>query len=392
VQLRVLDGIDEVEEKAWDALQQGDDEEATPFTRHAWLSALERSGCAQPETGWTPCHLTLQRGSELIAAAPAYLKTDSEGDFARDWHWADAAQRAGIRYYPKLCLTVPFTPVTGRRLLVKRGESRPACLAELLEGVEALAHRLGAASLHVLFPPASEAIELEQLGLTQRVSYQYHWRNDDYASPEAFLARFDSKRRNQARRERRAPSEQGIAIRTVRGDELKGEWAKWSEIAFALHRSTVDKLMWGRRWLNRAFYDQVFSRMPEELEVVAAERDGHLVAGAFNVATKTHLYGRYWGCFEEHPFLHFNVCLYHSIDECIRSGRRTFEGGAGGEHKLVRGFEPSETYSAHRFFDARLQAGLTRHIAAEVAERAAELKRWRAASPILKHKTAPRSP
>jgi predicted N-acyltransferase len=155
-----------------------------------------------------------------------------------------------------------------------------------------------------------------------------------------------------------------------------------------LHRSTVDKLMWGRRWLNRAFYERVFSALPEHVEVVAAERAGRLIAGAFNVATRTHLYGRYWGCFEEHPFLHFNVCLYHSIDECIRRGVEVFEGGAGGEHKLQRGFEPAETYSAHRFLDPRLDQPLRRYIEAEAGERAEALARWRAESPILKRRPA----
>jgi len=380
--LRIHHSLSEVAEPAWDALL---DERATPFVSWAWLEALERSGCVAAETGWQPCHLTLWRGASLIAAAPAYLRHDSDGDFSRDWHWADAAARAGVAYYPKLVLGVPFTPVTGRRVLVAPGEERAARVAELVAGARQFAAVSGARSLHVLFPDADEARELEAAGLARRVGFQYHWKNEGYATPDEFLARFDSKRRNQARRERAAPARQGITIETVRGEALAADAVGWGRAAFDLHRTTVDKLMWGRRWLNLAFYERVFARMPGPLEVVVARREGRIIAGAFNVAANRHLYGRYWGCLEEHPFLHFNVCLYHSIDDCIRRGLAVFEGGAGGEHKLVRGFEPAETYSAHQFFDPRLERPLRAYIAEEATERAAALERWRARSPILKH-------
>jgi predicted N-acyltransferase len=236
----------------------------------------------------------------------------------------------------------------------------------------------------VLFPDAEEALELEAAGLSRRISFQYHWRNQGYADPADFLARLDSKHRHPARRERAEPTAQGITIRTIAGEELASDRGYWAEAAYSLHRTTVDKLMWGRRWLNQAFYDQVFHRMPGPLEVVAAHKDGRLIAGAFNVATRTHLYGRYWGCFEEHRFLHFNVCLYHSIDECIKRGRLVFEGGAGGEHKIARGFMPAETYSNHLFFDPRLEAPLRDFLAREAVERQAALERFHASSPIFK--------
>jgi predicted N-acyltransferase len=237
--------------------------------------------------------------------------------------------------------------------------------------------------VHVLFPLADEADELEGAGMARRVSFQYHWRNAGYPTPEAFLARFDSKRRNQARRERAAPAQQGITLETVRGATLAAEAQEWARTAHALHRSTVDKLMWGRRWLNLAFYQRIFERMPGPLEVVVARRDGRVIAGAFNVASSTHLYGRYWGCFEEHRFLHFNVCLYHSIDDCIARGLQVFEGGAGGEHKIARGFEPCETFSAHHFLDERLEQPLRGHLQREAAERSATLDRWRRETPVL---------
>jgi predicted N-acyltransferase len=376
--LTVHDRIEGIPESAWDALL---DDAATPFVRWAWLEALEHAGCVAEEHGWRPRHLALWDGEGLVAAAPAYLLDTSDGDFSRDWGWADAAQRAHIPYYPKLSLTVPFTPVTGRRILVAPGFDRALATQAIAAGARELARAEGATSVHVLFPLESEAAELERAGLAQRIAFQYHWKNAGYHSTDDYLARFDSKRRNQLKRERAQPAKDGITIRTIRNPG-----PEWAPRVFDLHRHTIDKMMWGRRWLNRPFYERVFTRMPEPLEVVAAEKDGKLIAGAFNLATKTHLYGRYWGCFEEHKFLHFNVCLYHSIDECIARGVQVFEGGAGGEHKLMRGFEPAETWSAHLFLDPRLENPIRSYIAREAEERAQQLARWRAESPILKRK------
>lgn len=387
MELRVHDAIDRIAQPAWDSLLDG---KATPFLRWHWLEALESSGCATASAGWQPCHLTLWRGKELVAAAPAYIKEGSDGDFSRDWGWAEAAMRARIPYYPKLTLTVPFTPCTGRRVLVRAGEDRAECVRAIAVGARAIAAELGASSVHVLFPLGDEALEWEAAGLARRVSYQYHWQNAGYRSFDEFLARFDSKKRNQARRERASVAQHGLSLRTLREPELRAQPRKWADVAYELHRSTVDKLMWGRRWINRAFYRRVVERMPESLEVVVAEheRDGRVVAGAFNVASPTHLYGRYWGCFEEFRFLHFNVCMYHSIEQCIARGVQTFEGGAGGEHKIPRGFEPSETYSSHVFLDERLDRPIRDFIAREADERARALQHWREHSPILKRERA----
>ena len=377
----VLDGLAGVQREDWDALL---DPAATPFVRWDWIESMERSRCAAERAGWSPRHLALFRRGRLVAAAPAWLKDDSDGDFARDWDWAGAAARAGLPYYPKLCITVPFTPCTGRRVLVAPGEDREGAVRRIVDGARALCRREGIPSLQILFPLDGEARELGEAGLSLRMGFQFHWRNEGYRTSVEFLARFRSKDRNAIKRERRAPSEQGISIRTVRGDELSKAPREWAKAAHELHSSTVRKLMWGRGWLNRAFYDLVFERMPDALEVVEARRDGRLVAGAFNVAGGNRLYGRYWGSFEDHPFLHFNVCLYHSIDECIRRGVHAFEGGAGGEHKLSRGFLPSATWSAHAFLDARLDDAMRRALAAETEERQDSLRRWSAESPILK--------
>jgi uncharacterized protein len=377
----VFGSIAELPREAWNALLDG---QSTPFVDWRWLAAMEESGCASEQAGWTPRHLTLWRGDKLVAAAPGYVKTDSDGDFSRDFDLASAAMRGRRQYYPKLTIGVPFTPVTGRRILAAPDEDLVAATGLLLDGARGLARSEGYGTVQLLFPNGAEAARLEAAGLARRVSYQFHWHNDGYRVPTDFLARFSSKRRHMVKREMAAPAEQGIAIRTVRGDEIAQAPKKWARAAHGLHAATIQKLMWGRGWLNQAFYDRIFGTMPEKLEVVAAMRDGKLVAGAFNVASETHLYGRYWGCHEEHPFLHFNVCYYHSIEECIRRGIQAFEGGAGGDHKLARGFLPTETYSAHLFLDAKLDAAFRAHLGEESRERSESLARWNRESPILK--------
>lgn len=388
--LRVHDAISEIPAAAWDGLL---DEQATPFLRHAWLDALEQSGAASPDRGWTPRHLGLYAGGRLVAAAPAWACQSSDGDFSQDWGWADGALRAGIRYYPKLSLTVPFTPCTGRRILLAPGlsaEEREASVAAIVGGIGELCREEGYSVAQVLFPGLDEALLLERLGGAFRLSFQYHWRNVGYASTEEFLARFDSKKRNQLKRERAAPGKQGITLRTVRGDELHAEPKKWAKVVHTLHRASLSKMPWGRGWLNPDFYTRVMTHMPDSLEVVEASRkegsggEPKRIAMAFNVASPTHLYGRYWGCVEEHPFLHFNVCLYHSQDECIARGVSRFEGGAGGEHKLARGFEPSEVYGVHFFFEPRLDEAVRKHLARENRNLSAALATWREQQPVLK--------
>ena len=375
--------ISEIPAEEWDALAAHEPARASPFVRHAFLRAMEESGSASPRSGWRPRHLALRRGGVLVAAAPAYSRSGSDGDFSRDWEWAAAAERAGIPYYPKLVLAVPFTPATGRRVLVAPGEDRRALVAAVLAGARQVAKDDGAHGVHVLFADAEEARELEAAGLALRVDFQYHWRNEGYGSPEEFLARFPSKRRNAMRRERAAPARQGIAIRTVRGDELSRDPAGWARSCHRLHRASVDRMVWGMRFVNLGFYERAIAWLSDAVEVVEARREGRLVGMAFNLAGPDRLYGRYWGCVEDHPFLHFNVALYHSIDECIRRGTRVFEGGAGGEHKVARGFEPAETWSAHLHLDARLDAAVRRRLAEEREGRLDAVLRWREEHPRL---------
>jgi predicted N-acyltransferase len=376
-EISVLSSISQVPAAEWDALFTHEPEVATPFVRHAFLAALEESGSVTPATGWTPRHLVLRRDGRLVAAAPAYLKEGSEGDFSRDWEWAGAAARAGVSYYPKLVLGVPATPVTGRRVLVASGEPRGPALARLMEAAREMVRSEEAGGLHVLFATAEEALELEEAGLARRVDFQYHWRNQGDATMAQFLARFPSKRRHAIRRELRAPAEQGIAIRTVRGEELARDPGGWADDCYELHRNSTDQMAWGMRWVNQAFYQLVLSRMADAVEVVEARRHGRLVGMAFNLATRTALYGRYWGASEHHPFLHFNVALYHSIGECLARGVQRFEGGAGGDHKLTRGFEPAETWSCHALTDPRLDGAVRRHLQSELPTRLEGVARWR---------------
>ena len=372
VQLRIHASISDIPGDAWDALL---DEESIPFLEWRWLAALEESGSVSPSSSWHPRHLTLWRGSKLVAAAPAYLKDDSHGEFVFDWSWASAAERVGLRYYPKLILAVPMTPASSRRFLVASGEDRAARTRELAVAALEYARSEDLSSVHVLFPTLEECVALEAVGFCTRLGVQYHWINHGYSSYDEYLARFNSKRRNQLRRERRAPHEQGIAIRTLRGDELA---SADPDQVFKLYCTTIDKHVWGHRNLRSSFFRRILSGFRDRVELVEARRAGRLVAGAFNLASPTVVYGRYWGCFEEHPFLHFNVCLYHSIEECIRRGTRRFEPGAGGEHKLVRGFEPSLTYSAHWIFHPALDKAVRAFLSHERTAIEKGLLAWRA--------------
>ncbi len=370
--LRVLDSIAEVPPVAWDALV---DAAAVPFHEHAWLEALEHSGCVGGRSGWQARHLTLWRGGELVAAAPAYEKEHSNGEFVYDWGWASAAERAGLAYYPKLVLAVPFTPATGRRVLVRQDEDRAAAEQAIVEGALALVRSERWGSLGVLFPTADEAARLGALGGSVRTGVQYHWKNRGYASFDDYLGAFSSKRRNQLRREVREVESRAMTITTRRGDALSVADA---DLIFRLYCSTVDKFMWGRRYLRKELFARLLERFRSRIELVEAKKDGQVIAGAFNVASPTHLFGRYWGCFEEHPFLHFGVCMYHSIAESIRLGRAQFEGGAGGDHKLQRGFEPSLTYSVHWMSDPRLAVAIDDFVRRERAEIDRRLPEWAA--------------
>ncbi len=336
-----------------------------PFLRYEWLSALEDAGCIEPSRGWLAMHLGAYAAGKLVAVAPCYVKGNSEGEFVFDHSFARYAQgNLRIPYYPKLVVAVPFTPATGPRILIREGADAAHISRAFAAALPQIAERIGASGAHVLFPERAQAAELEAAGYLQRHGVQYHWRNAQYATFEDFLARFSSKRRNQIRREMREMRDRNIELEVLTGSSLRPERV---DFIFEFYRSTVEKFFYGKQYLNRAFFEQVCSTMPEQLHVVVASDGGSKkpIAGAFNLLGQRSLYGRYWGALEERPFMHFNVCFYRGIQECIERGLELFEPGAGGEHKLARGFEPSLTFSAHSFQDRRLHAAVSEFVGRE---------------------------
>lgn len=371
---RVVPAISEVDPAAWDGLLTP---ASTPFMRHAFLLALEESGAVDPGEGWSPRHLTLWRDGRLVAASPAYVRTESMGDFSRDWGLAGVFQRAGVPYYPKLVVGVPFSPVTGQRLLTGPGEDRPALISRLAALMGEVVEEERLQSVQVLFCQEDEGAALRGLGFAERLGLQLHWQNRGYPDREAFLGTFRSKDRTRMKREWRAPADHGITVRTVEGAELKADSASWVPRTYRFYASTVTQYMWRTPYLNPAFFQRIFDTMPEHLQVVAATApDGRFLAGAFNVCDGATLWGRYWGCEEHVPLLHFNVCFYHSIDECIRRGIQTFEGGEGGEHKAARGFAPVATRACFRFVHRGLHTSVGRWMEEDRLATLAELARF----------------
>jgi predicted N-acyltransferase len=348
--VRVLGGIRDVAAPAWDALV-GD---GSPFLEWEWLACLEDAGTVRPETGWLPQHLTLWEGERLLGACPLYVKSHSMGEFVFDQGWAAAAERVGIAYYPKLLVGVPFTPVTGRRFLARRGdEGRVArTLGAMLERV---ATDQELSSVHVNFCLPPEAAVLEERGWLRRTAWQYHWLNAGYATFDDYLAALRSKRRNQTRRERRALAEQGVTITGWVGGEIP------ERLLGGLHRfyrATIDDNPWGRPYLNEEFFRLAATRLRSRLCLIVAERAGEPIAATINVQKGDALYGRYWGALTSLRHLHFNVCYYAAIEHCITHGLARFEPGAGGEFKHLRGFEATETRSLHFVVDPRFRAAV----------------------------------
>ena len=375
LELSVVARLADLDEAEWERVRGNDD---NPFLSWSFLSALEETGCVVPDRAWWPCHLTARLDSELVAIAPAYIKNDGMGDFSRDWAFYDAVGSLGQNLYPKLVVGVPFSPVSGRRIFVAPppGLDEQMLIDALMQLAREVCRQHELRTIQVLYHTDAERQALSAAGLVTRILVQYHWHNYDYSTPDDWLARLPSKRRTQARREQREPEKQGITIETIRDEKLAADPRSWSRTAFELYRTTCDKYMWGGTYLNRSFYDHLFTEMGHSVELVVARRNERIIAGAINLATPTHLYGRYWGCHEEHRFLHFNVCLYHSIRECIERGTQVFEGGAGGEHKVTRGFEPCATYSSLWFADERTHALLGEALARDCRLREHQISRW----------------
>ncbi len=367
--VRVARDIAQIAAAEWDACANPPDpsepeaggERFNPFISHAFLLALEQSRSVGGRSGWAPTHVLVEdEAGRLLAAAPTYIKSHSQGEYVFDHGWAQAYAQAGGRYYPKLQVAVPFTPATGRRLLVAPG-APPDARATLIAGLRGLCKAINASSIHVTFANAGDCEALSAAGFFQRTGEQFHFANPGYRDFEEFLGALSSRKRKNIKRERKDALGDDIAIEWITGAALKKE--HWDAF-FAFYMDTGSR-KWGNPYLTRAFFDRIGASMADRILLVMAKRQGRYIAGALNLIGDDALYGRNWGAIEEHPFLHFEVCYYQAIDFAIRRGLKRVEAGAQGEHKLARGYRPVPTFSLHDFADRRLGEAVAEYLARE---------------------------
>jgi predicted N-acyltransferase len=365
LRVRVEPSIRAIPAEAWDACAAVEAESVSqvephnPFVTHAFLSSLENSGAASARTGWGPHHLVVEDDGGVLAAMPAYLKSHSQGEYVFDHGWAEAFERAGGDYYPKLQVSVPFTPVTGPRLLVRPGPRAAEAREALVAGALDVTKRADASSLHITFPTKAEWDYLTGLGFLARTDRQFHWFNQGYANFDDFLAVLAARKRKAIKREREKALE-GVEIVRLTGPELTE--AAWDAF-FSFYMDTGSR-KWGQPYLNRKFFSLISERMGERIVLIMARRAKRYIAGALNFLGRDTIYGRYWGTTEERPFLHFEVCYYQAIEYAIEKKLARVEAGAQGPHKLARGYVPVPTYSAHYIVNPGL-----RHAVAEYLER-----------------------
>jgi predicted N-acyltransferase len=352
--LRFLDSLACVDAARWDALAGGN-----PTVAHAFLDSLHACGCASPRTGWAPRYLTLWEDGRLAGAVPLYVKSHSRGEYVFDWAWADAYERHGLEYYPKLLAAVPFTPAQGPRLLA----ASPAVRARLARALLETASASDVSSLHVLFPAAEDAAALRALGLLERSGLQFHWRNAGYSAFDDFLGALSHDKRKKIRQERRRVAESGVRLRRATGREASP--ADW-DFFTACYRRTYREHR-SQPYLTREFFGMIAERMPDNLLLVIAEREGRPVAAALDLFGDGALYGRYWGAMERVPGLHFEACYYQAIEFCIERRIALFEGGAQGEHKHARGFLPEPTRSFHWLAHPAFNRAIDEYLAREGA-------------------------
>jgi len=356
--IKILRKISEVKQPDWDALVEG----GSPFVKWDWLDSLEQTGCVNERSGWLPHYLIVERGEAIVAACPMYLKLHSMGEFVFDYEWADAAYRLGIQYYPKLLVGVPFTPVTGQRFLTASGEQRKDLVRLMGQALGKIAVDNKISSVHVNFCLEDERDALATVGFLTRTGLQFHWQNRGFSSFDDYLGSFRSDRRNKIKRERREMNQRKISIRAIEGEELTQAHLR---TMFRLYKSHIDRLYYGHQYLTREFFDEMSRRFTAHVCLILAEKGGKTIAGTFNICDDAALYGRYWGAFEEHPFLHFNVCYYSAIEHCIRKGWQRFEAGAGGSFKQLRGLDPEPTGSMHYIVQDKFRHAVARFLAQE---------------------------
>jgi predicted N-acyltransferase len=375
--VRVVRRINKIPREVWDGLLQDD----SPFMKWDWLDALEQAQCVTDETGWAPHHLVVEREQAIIGVCPLYLKSHSMGEFVFDHEWAAYATRAGIQYYPKMLVGVPFTPVSGSRFLTDTQEDRNSVVALLGRALMEICDNNELSSVHINFCREDELAALEQVGFIPKIGLQFHWQNQCYQSFDDYLGAFKSGRRNKIRRERRELTHQGISIRALDLAELNPEVLN---TMFQLYKQHIDKLYYGRQYLNSQFFAELLKRPFPHICPIVAEREGRIIAGTFNIRGLEALYGRYWGAFEDHRYLHFNVCYYAAIEHCIQEGLNRFEAGAGGSFKGLRGLEPAKTYSAHYVRDEGFRKALTRYLDEERSDTVARQEMLLENSPLKK--------
>ena len=353
---RIVDDLGAVDAAAWDALVSSSPQ-PTPFIRHAFLHALHDTGCASADTGWEPHYLTVWRGDRLCAGVPLYRKHHSYGEYVFDWAWADAYARHGLDYYPKWLVAVPFTPVPGTRLLALDRAAARRAMRALIE----LAEESTLTSLHVLFATEDEARELQSLGAMTRQAVQFHWFNRGYADFEAYLAQLAQPKRKKIRAERRKVAEAGVTVRRVTGSEItERDWALFYRCyrnTYAAHHSTP--------YLNLRFFERIARTMADQILLIVATKSGRDIAAALAIFDTERVYGRYWGALASVPCLHFEVSYYQLIEFAIERGLKVIEGGAQGEHKHARGFEPVRTWSSHRLRHPLFADAVERYLARE---------------------------
>jgi uncharacterized protein len=378
---RVASSLSSVEPAAWDACANAGRDPAesyNPFVSHAFLSALERSGSVGAKSGWTPAHALIEdKAGRLIAAAPAYVKAHSLGEYVFDQAFAEAYRRAGGRYYPKIQIAVPFTPVTGPRLLLEK-DAPETVRAALISALRALCKSYGASSLHVTFGTEEEASALAKEGFLLRAGEQFHFFNEGYRDFDDFLDALASRKRKTIKRERRDALGVDLTIELLTGSDIA---QKHWDAFFAFYMHTGSR-KWGRPYLTRAFFDEVGGAMPERILLVMVRKGAEYIAGALNFLGDDAIYGRHWGALEERPFLHFEVCYHQAIDYAIRHGFKRVEAGAQGEHKLARGYRPVATRSAHEFADPRLHAAVADYLTREREAVAAMIEDYEEALPF----------
>jgi predicted N-acyltransferase len=364
IAVNILTSLDQIAPGDWDACACPEAADGgrpnDPFTTHRFLHALEASGSVGRGTGWEPRYLSAELDGEIIAVAPLYAKGHSQGEYIFDHNWSHAYESAGGDYYPKLQIAVPFTPATGRRFLTRPGHEATG-ISALVQGAVQFAAQNELSSLHATFCTEAEAIAGERMGLLRRVTQQFHWENHGYADFDAFLASLSSRKRKNIRKERRTAHDFGGEIRMLSGDEIEAE--HWDSFWHFYQDTGARK--WGTPYLTRAFFEIAHETLRDDIAMVIATREGRDVAGALNFIGRDALFGRYWGCVEDHPCLHFEACYYQAIDFAIRHGLGRVEAGAQGEHKLARGYLPTETHSLHWIADRGFADAVARYLEEE---------------------------